>query len=275
MIKLIRANLARTYKIIIVWLAIYAVYSVLIPIIFYEPNYDQYCTSEQMLACNYGISMIPVQGILLAIICSLIWGTDFHNGAIRNKLIVGHTRNQIYLANFLTTGIISLAMNAVYLLFFLTISLPLFGLTTLMAKDIFLLLIDGTLMLFGYCAIYTLVVMTSKNTVISLITCAVLVVVSTLIVMYCSEIVNEEPYYTKYVIDEFGRTVEQVITNPSMPSKAEQNFSQFLLDCLPSGQSFQLSNDLTIRWQMALYSIGFISATSGVGMLIFNKTNLK
>lgn len=58
-----------------------------------------------------GNSIIMVDWYLLApfsalsffcpIFCSMFIGTEYSDGTIRNRLIVGHTRKSIYLSNFL------------------------------------------------------------------------------------------------------------------------------------------------------------------------------
>ena len=275
MIKLIRANLARVYKLIIVALALYAVYSIVMPLILYALLEEKQGVTEMILTFNYGASIVPIQGILILLICPLMYCSEFQNQAIKNKIIVGHKKCQIYVANFLTTGIIALAMNAVYLLFFLMIGLPLFGMATASANEIIMLIIDGTLMSLAYSAIFTFVSMTSKNSVAALIISIVMIIFGVVIACICDEVVNVEPYWIDGSINEFGEYVEVKVYNPNMPSQATQNFCQFILDFLPSGQSFQLANNLTARWQMALCSLGMIGATTGAGTLIFNKTNIK
>ena len=45
---------------------------------------------------------LQVVGILISIFYSLFLGTEYNDGTIRNKLIVGHKRETIYLASFIT-----------------------------------------------------------------------------------------------------------------------------------------------------------------------------
>ena len=51
---------------------------------------------------DYYFQFAPYAGAIMAIFISLFLGTEYSDGTIRNKLVVGHSRTHIYLANFLT-----------------------------------------------------------------------------------------------------------------------------------------------------------------------------
>ena len=271
MTRLLRANLTRLLKSATFWIffSLYVAYSLIIPIVtqsVFDKDTLAETSTQSILALGYGIIGIPIQGILIAITCCIIFGLDFHDRTARNKIILGHSRSQIYIANLLTASIISLAMSVVYLLLFLTISLPLFGKFTVPAKDIFILLLDGAMMLLAYSSVFTFISMTSKNPIVALLITIVLFIVTIIIVDFvCTDVLSSE---ADFIVN--GSDLKVVYT-----SKAERGFCKFLLDFLPSGQSYQLANNNDFRWQMSLYSLVLIGATTGAGMLIFNKTNLK
>ena len=282
MLKLLRSNLARMIKSKIFWIIIaaYALYSILLPLSQepYLPYEEGEYSAEELLALNYGVAGFPVQGLLIAILSCVILGADFHNSTIRNKLAVGHTRSQLYIANLLTSATISMALNVVYFLFFFTIIFPLRGgfngFAT--AQEIILLLVDGTLMMLSYSAIITLIITASKNPTAAIIVSIILLMSFMLITIPCAGTLDEVPYIVGTKFDEeTGEIVDKIFYNLSYPSKAERDFCHFILDCFPTGQSFQLANEFNIRWQMPLYSLGMIVATSGAGILIFKRSNIK
>ena len=49
-------------------------------------------------------------GIVMAVFCSLFIGTEYSEGTIRNKIIIGQKRGTVYLSNFITCSLVSVVM---------------------------------------------------------------------------------------------------------------------------------------------------------------------
>lgn len=65
--------------------------------------------------------------MIIAITGGLFISKDYTNNTIRNKIIVGHSRPSIYMANWITSVIMTLILFAVYLLFIFAVGVPIFG----------------------------------------------------------------------------------------------------------------------------------------------------
>ncbi len=207
---------------------------------------------------------------MLAVISCIIFLPDYHNSTIKNKLVIGHTKTQIYLSNYLSIAFISFALNVVYLLFFFALALPLYASHpnfSISATKILLSILDGTLMMFAYSAVITLVMMTSKNSFITLVATIVLPGTSILLIMLYKDVLNVPEFV-------FSPACNDYVPNSNYPDKSLRDFCQFMLDFFPSGQSYQLA-DNSPRWQIALYSLLMIPASTYAGTVIFNKTNIK
>ena len=73
---------------------------------------------------DYYFNQAPLIGAFLALLISMFLGTEFSEGTIRNKLCIGHKRDEIFLSNFISCALATIALTAVWLL----ISALLFGL---------------------------------------------------------------------------------------------------------------------------------------------------
>ena len=77
-------------------------------------------------------------GIVLSTFCGLFLGIEYGDGTIRNKVVVGHKRSSIYLANLITCIAAGLAMCAAFMLVYVAVGIPLIGTFTLEIKYILL-----------------------------------------------------------------------------------------------------------------------------------------
>lgn len=59
-------------------------------------RYEQVSRLDDVL-----FSYVPLTGLCSAIFCSMFVGTEYSDGTLRNKLIVGHSRKSIYCSNLL------------------------------------------------------------------------------------------------------------------------------------------------------------------------------
>ena len=275
MIKLLRANMLRLVKSATFWIcmATYALYPIIIALL---ENSSHSITSDKMLALNYGVEWFPMQGVFIAILCSIIFSTDFHNGTLKNKIIMGHSRSAIYLANLLTTMIMSFALSLIYLLIVFVLGMPILGKFTSSASTIIWMLVNGALMLMTYSSIMTFIVMNSKNSTASIIISAIVLTAGALLAYLMNYVASIPPVYLDPDLDEFGKVIWNEIPNPDQPSETVQAFCRFVTDFFPSGQSLQISSGkYAHNWQMALYSLCLIPATTGAGIAIFKKANVK
>lgn len=74
-------------------------------------------TLEAILTSGFGLmGYLSVPSLIYAALLSVHLGADYSDGALRNKLTVGRTREQVYLADLLTCVIASVGLDVLYLL---------------------------------------------------------------------------------------------------------------------------------------------------------------
>ena len=276
MVKLLRSNLSRLikFKPFYAALAIQAGVMLFITLNSYLQSLKYGSELWADMVFSFTVCSI-LSAALLAVICSLFIGADYHNGTIRNKLISGLPRYKIYFANLITVMVIAECMNVAAMLVFYPLTLPLFGgfieKTNMLLTTFFL----GNLTLLVYASLYTAVAMTTKNTVAALIVTVASLFIMTMAAQYFLSEINAPLTYTQIVVNEFGEQVQETIPNPYRKSESVLAFFEVLLNMFPSGQVAVLGSDKIVAWQAAVSSLCLIGFSGGIGLAVFSKENLK
>lgn len=116
--KLLSANFSRLWKDKIFWICIIAM------LLISGGNMLNGCRQAVIMKQEgyiveldkYYFMLAPVPGLFHAVFVSLFLGTEYSDGSIRNKLIVGHTRTNIYLANMIVCFTAGLCFLAAWLI---------------------------------------------------------------------------------------------------------------------------------------------------------------
>lgn len=99
---------------------------------------------ETLFMNGYGLGgMIAFPGMLLSIVCGIFIGTDFSDGTLRNKLIVGKSREKIYLANYITCVAIGIILNLIYVTVISVIGIPWLGGIEMPIQSFIDIVLDG------------------------------------------------------------------------------------------------------------------------------------
>ena len=216
-------------------------------------------------------------GILAAEFISLFIGTEYSDGAIRNKIVVGRSRLSIYFANLITGFAASLLCMAGYMLSCLAVGAPLLGWFTKPAPLLLTAVAGSALMLAAFCAIFTFVAMNCSRKATSVVICLLGVFVLLIVTVVIDGRLNAPEFIQGYEMSFNGQVVDTVPEpNPRYLRGTERAVYQFLYDLLPTGQSLQVSRlDTPNLWRLPLLSLGVAAASTGAGLVLFHKKDLK
>lgn len=192
-------------------------------------------------------SLIGTMSMFISITAGLFIINDFKNNTIRNKIIIGHSRANIYLANL----IISLTVAFIYqIVFWLT--LIAFGKTIMRfddfpSKEIFQNMLLTLAIIFAFTSCFVFICTTLKNTGGFALSLMLDTVVSMLVLL--------------------------VMIIP------KKEISKILSIAVPSMQKTSLNNNPTVVpdniWWMILIDIGICVAVTIAGIEIFKRSDLK
>lgn len=225
---------------------------------------DQY-TLEYILTAGYVLlSYLPIPTLILAPLLSLHLGTDYSHSTLRNKLIVGHTRTEVYLADLLACVVMSVALDVVYLV--------LSGL--LCIKPI--LEISGRLLRFslGQAFLWVAVLLLARSAWAAVVKLVVTVLgnrtaasIVVLLLAVAAALISTTG------IDEVGYLSRNLTVGGNA---GRMTGWQLALDILPTGQYYQVSRlDTPNLWRMPLLSLAVIASSTGAGLLFFRRRDLK
>ena len=216
-------------------------------------------------------------GMVTAIFTSLFVGTDYSDGTIRNKLIVGHTRIAIYLANLVTMGAAALLFCLSCLTSTLAFGLPLLGTPVTGLQTLCLMLFGSLLLALAFAAIYTMVGMVCSNKAAVAIICLVLLMLLMIFSSWIVAMLAEPEFYENYALTGEGEMeVIENVRNPRYPTGVWRDVLKFLNDFLPTGQSMQYSQmQVAHPWLMALWSFLIALGATLAGALMFRRKDIQ
>lgn len=183
--------------------------------------------------------------IFLSVVLGMFLSHDYTYGTIRNKLTVGHTRENIYIANLAVCTLVYLIFYGIYLVLFWGIGIPLLGLSDdFSAKAALTSMILSLLLAAVHSSLVTFICMTVKNNTGTVL----------------SVILN----YALMLIVVLGEELSE-------------NIAKFVYDFIPLGQAMRLNcrEILSRPVLLIFYAMIWIFASALGGIAIFNKTDLK
>lgn len=217
-----------------------------------------------------------VVGIVCAIFSSMYIGSDYSDGTVRNKLIVGHKRCSIYFANLITISTVMILSCAVFLISVSALGFPFIKEIIMDFKTAVIMILCSIPMIIAYSAIFTAISMTNQNkavvAIISIILAFGLVFAATII----RSILEAEPMIsTGFEITANGELIMgELVPNPHYPTGMKRKILEFLYDFLPSGQGEQfMIGKYSVLMPVYSLIIAAVSTVAGIG--IFNKKNIK
>ena len=275
--KLITANFFRIRKDRFSWCVVGIIVILSLVNVFNSArSYEAMADAGYILSLeDYYFNQAPLIGAFLALLISMFLGTEFSEGTIRNKLCIGHKRNEIFLSNFISCALATIALTSVWLL----ISALLFGLIGPLEMSISefvgcILVAMGFAVSFA--ALYTVIGSLSSNKAMTIIyTFAVFIIfaiaASGLYDRLCEPEMNEGMMLVGTQLVEMEPT-----PNPLYLSGAIRTVCEVALELLPTGQALLLS-DVAVEYPVRAISLSavFTIVTLLVGSMLFRRKDIK
>ena len=276
MTKLLSANLVRLRKSIIFWVGIIFMAGIAAFILI-----NQYLDSVKyglnLSLDSFILGYSVIIGIVAAVFCSLFLGTEYSDGTIRNKLIVGHTRISIYLSMLITSIIAALLMCLSFLMVMCAVGIPLIGFVSIDIWRLSAMLLGSLLMVCAVCSILTAISMLVPNKALAAVISILGMIGLLLIAIDIQQKLDAPEFYPAQVYIEDGNmTMSEEVVNPTYITGIARLVYAAILDIIQSGQAFQYASMSAVHlWQMPLYSLAIVILSTIAGIIFFNRKDIK
>lgn len=275
--RLLSAGFTRLWKNKFFWLGIILLPGFLAFALF-SNYYDmkQYNFSFTLDGFLYGCFLLI--GMFTSIFAALFLGTEYSDGTIRNKLVIGHSRTSVYLSSLAVCFVSSLLVCLTTIIITYALGIPLFGTPKTPVLTIVQEYAFGVLMIAALSGLFTLLAMMITSKSVSAIVCTVGIFALLFVSMYILQrLLAPEIIQYGYDVTVPGSVIPLERPNPQYLTGTARKVYEFFQDFLPTGQGLQLAEFgyLQHPLQACLCSLFVTAATTVGGILAFQKKNLK
>lgn len=221
---------------------------------------------------------VPFICLAAAVFISLYLGVDYSDGTIRNKMMVGRTRNEIYMSNWAVCVSGSLLICLAFALPCTAFAILLLGPAKAPAGALALVAALSVLVAAAISSVYVMVSMLCHNKAVSAVACLVFVIALFIAATVINGALSEPPTYDGMAIfTENGMEIlDESTPNPAYLTGTKRAVYEFLNDFLPVNQAIQCAG-VTIAnpLRFALCDLGIILTSILTGLGLFQRKDLK
>ena len=284
--KLLHAEFSRLFHSILFWLCIAA--SNLLGIglvglryvdIIYHPELYKYVpisyTSVDDLLFVSGLYLI----FAFATFIGIFQGTEYSDGTLRNKIIMGHKRSHILLSKWIVCCTACSLYHLIYIFRVLLSGFFLLNGTTLGIKLILTQTLITLCAVLAFTTILLLCTMIAQNKAIGAVTCLLITVLMLYFALRIDQKLRAPEYYEAYTfVDEESGDAIYVPRekNPKYLTGTKRQIYSVLNDVLPVSQLYRVAiADSTVTPVLMLYDGITVFLVAGFCMILFSRKDLK
>ena len=217
-----------------------------------------------------------IVGFLMSIVVSTTLGTEYSDGTMRNKLSVGHLRRDVYLANLISMTAISWFYCAVYMLAAAVFGVPFAGWLTADGKIVAITIVGSLLLEMAFSAIYTCISMNCSQKATTAILCILVFFAMMIASTTVFRMLEAAPEHVAYHMSLDGEPEMVMEPNPRYLEGTERELYEFLNDLIPTGQAVEYYIiEFAHPVRMMLCALGITAVSTGAGLALFRRKNLK
>ena len=284
--RLIKANFSRLFKsgVFKLYMAFsggLSIFIVLMRYLDYHRNMETYDKLPPEYHTIDGVAFVGIMYLLFAIpvFVGIFLGTEYSDGTIRNKLMIGHKRTDIYFANLIVCTVGAIIGAGFSLLINFTLGTAVCGLEVLKANDIIKIIIFSFIALVSTTAIMVLVSMIVNSKAVASVSVIIIYMVMFFSTLTIANKLDAPEYYEaeSYIDNETGTVIEvPEEKNPYYLSGTKRKVYQTIYDTMPTSHIYEYAMSVTDKAdKYSAYDSLILIATTALGIILFRKKDLK
>lgn len=292
MSNLLRAGFARLFRSRMYWIVL-----ALTVVICY---FNVYQKTSMWSAERICFDSVPVVLFFVPIFIARFIGAEYEGSAMRNMLIVGKRKSEIYISNVVVCSVGNIILLAVTLLSTGIFALTHYNKFVCEPKVTLFYVICAVLITVSSTAVFTLLSLLNSKTAVNAVVCILLVIGILVVAMVINEqlskpkmremLYSDDIEYLDSILDpeEQQRYWEEhavVEPNPRYVGGAKRKVYELLQTVNPMYQANELSNAALVtansdepeplRFDWIMGSIGLTASTTALGLLLFRRKDIE
>lgn len=272
--KLLRAGYSRLFRDFFFLLAVAAMFSIgcVSALTQWRESTQGFVTDLSHNIFSYTV----FSALAVGVVSAMCTGAEFDTGTIRNKLMVGHRRENVYLTQFLFMATAGVVCSLAYLVPYFTICRVALGPTSMPAAQ--LLSFGGMALctVLAFAAVYNFVTMLIGKRAVAAVVCLLLFMGMIIVGSIIQSRLIEPELVSDYLLTVNG--VEQTAphANPRYIAPPVRAVWEWAYDLLPGGQCVQVAGTGAAHpLRLTLCALGEAAAFTLGGLLLFRRKDLK
>lgn len=277
MSKLISAGFMRLRKNRVFWLTCAAAFLLTAIMIITQYSYHAAYSVDGLELRGVVFDYVPTTGLFTAVFVGMMLGSEYSDGTVRNKLIVGHKRSAVFFSYVIVAVAGAMFIAAVCMVTTFALGALLYDSVGVSVGACLWLSLCSLLLTAGYAAAAALVFACTKNRAAAAVLCIIAALALLMGGAYLVGRLEEPKMIDNYLmINEYGvPTQVESEPNPMYVSGAARTALELAAEFLPGGQAVLISNfEVSRPERLPLMSLIFIAVCTSAGYGIFRKKDL-
>lgn len=276
--KLLSAEIQHIFKSKLFWLEIlfFAGFSAFIVMVNYSPSVQS--SDNPIYLDDVFFTFYQLMALAFAICISMTVGTEYSDGVIRNKLIVGHTRRNIFFSILLLHMGVSLMMIVLHGIVSYGLGYLLFGGFRMEFSQLVYIVLCSALANLVFVALFVGISMNGSNKAVTVVVTMVLHIA----ILYLTGFIGarlsagEMTYDGIQILADGTMQLGELIKNPNYVSGWSRTVCEWIYDIIPTGQILQMQSDQFVPClYFPVLSTALLVLNTAVGYLLFSRKDIK